>query len=74
MLPLYAFSPSTPSQHCTHAVTFPSETITCASYATQNAWCVNRSHTFASNSNFGSQEVLSLDPSLGASLDSSFSP
>ena len=27
-----------------------------------------------SNSNFGSQEVLSLDPSLGASLDSSFSP
>ena len=29
---------------------------------------------FFSNSNFGSQEVLSLDPSLGASLDSSFSP
>jgi hypothetical protein len=27
-----------------------------------------------SNSNFGSQEVLSLDPSLGASLASSFSP
>ena len=47
MLPLYTFSPSTPSQHCTHAVTFPSETITCASYATQNAWCVNWSHIFA---------------------------
>jgi len=28
----------------------------------------------SSNSNFGSQEVLSLDPGLGASLDSSFSP
>ena len=39
--PLYAFSPSTPSQHCTHSVTFPSETITPAPYTTQNAWCVN---------------------------------
>ena len=41
MLPLHAFSPSTLSQHRTHAVTFPSETITCAPYAIQNAWCVN---------------------------------
>ena len=47
MLPLYAFRPSTQSQHCTHAVTFPSETITCAPYATQNAWSVNCSHIFA---------------------------
>src|SRR5262245_53454978 len=47
VLPLYVFTLSTPSQHCTYAVTFPSETITCASYATQNAWHVNCACIFA---------------------------
>jgi len=34
----------------------------------------NLARWLTSNSHFGSQEVLSLGPSVGASLDSSFSP
>ena len=40
-LPLSAFSPSTPSQHDIHSVTFPSETIIRVPYTTQNALRVN---------------------------------
>src|SRR4029453_4496266 len=37
-LPLYVFTLSTPSQHCTHAVTFPSETIALVPYAKKKPW------------------------------------